>query len=80
MTGSTTRYGMVISASVFATQRMMSAENNMPVFAAAIGNPSHTVLSCRETISGSVAATPVTPSGFCAVIQVITVVPKTPRA
>ena len=59
---------------------MIAVLKSMPVFTALGGSPANTASICSRTILGVAAWMPRTPFGFCAVRQVMAVVPWTPRA
>ena len=58
--------------------QIMSVENSIPVFTAFGVSSEKTASICLRTISARTGWMPVTPRGFCAVMQVMALVPWTP--
>lgn len=75
ITGSTTNGMFRGRRKKSATTRTIAAECNMPVFAAAGGSSAKTASICFRTIAGAQGSTASTRFGFCAVTQVIALVP-----
>ncbi len=80
ITGSTTKGGVPLPENIRTTSRMIAVLKSIPDFTALGGSSAKTASICRRTIFGVAGWMPKTPLGFCAVRQVMAVVPWTPRA
>ena len=79
-TGSTISGGRLFGLKKSITTRTSSREYNMPVLTAAGGSSSKTASICRRTSCGAQGSMARTSCGFCAVMQVMALVPCTPSA
>ena len=80
ITGSTISGGRCAPPNQLATSRIIPADNSIPVLIARGGSSAKTASSCCLTIAGVAACIARTPRGFCAVRQVMALVPCTPSA
>ena len=79
-TGSTTRFGIAVSATTSATASTIDAFASIPVFAASTPMSDATARTWAATVPGEIASKPWTPSVFWTVTAVMAVIPKTPKA
>ena len=80
MTGSSTTCPCASARSRPATSAMIGAVESMPIFTASAPKSDSTESSCLPTNAGGRLKTPWTPTEFCAVTAVSTLMPKTRNA